>query len=306
MGPEGDAKERSKEMNGKRIAVGTVAVAALVAIVMHGIASDEKKDVSSKTAESSVVTNDNGSVSRSFTECTVTTNGSMVIEHRRETRTNMDAEGNMLETSTSEYTQSYPVGDSPMAVSSFGGGTQDALMLPAVKKGDKPAVNSDSFLGLKFGDVFESDKFERDADNRHLLRAAFTPKKPLADFDDYYVYVTPTTHRVAMVYACAKKAVDPGLRPRRHYLVEALEKKYNTWARLRSYWLPLYELDIGSDRHVRICLSGATENYETVIAAWDNTIGAIAMDEYEAIRDAERKAAADRRAKRVSDAQDAF
>ena len=293
-------------MNRKGIAVASVASVALAALVMHVMASDAQKDVSSKTAESTVVTNDNGSVSRSFTECTVTTNGSMVIEHRRETRTNMDAEGNMLETSTSEYTQSYPVGDSPMAVSSFGSRGQSGLPVITAKQDSKPVVNSDSFLGLKFGDKFESDKFEPDPDNKHLLRAKFTPKKPLTDFDDYFVYVTPTTHRVAMVYACAKQPVDPGMRPRRHYLVEALEKKYNTWARLRSYWLPLYELDIGSDRHVRICLSGATDDYETVIAAWDNTIGSVAYDEYETIREEARKAAADKRAKRMSEAQEAF
>ena len=293
-------------MNRKGIAVASVAVVVLAALVMCGrAASDELKDVSSKTAESTVVTNDNGSVSRSFTECTVTTNGSMVIEHRRETRTNMDSEGNMLETSTSEYTQSYPVGDSPMAVSGFGGRQQPALTL-AKPNGDKLAVNTDSFLGLKFGDEFKCDKFEQDPANSQLLRAKFEPKKPLADFNDYFVYVTPTTHRVAMVRACAKDAVDPGPRPRRHYLVEALEKKYGTWARLRSWWLPLYELDIGSDRHVRLCLSGATDDYETVIAAWDDAILSIAYDEYETIREEARKAAADKRAKRVSEAQEAF
>ena len=294
-------------MNGKGIAVASVAVVALAALVTCGrAAADEQKDVSSKTAESTVVTNDNGSVSRSFVECTVTTNGSMVIEHRRETRTNMDAEGNMLETSTSEYTQSYPVGDGgPMAVPGLCSRQQPALTL-SKPKDDKPTVNTDSFLGLKFGDEFKCDKFEQDPANSQLLRAKFTPKKPLVDFDDYFVYVTPTTHRVAMVRACAKEAVDPGLRPRRHYLVEALEKKYGTWARLRSYWLPLYELDIGSDRHVRLCLSGATDDYETVIAAWDNAILSIADDEYEAIREEARKAAADRRAKRMSEAQEAF
>lgn len=293
-------------MNRKGMAAMSVAAVAVAALVMHGVAeSNGQKDVSSKTAESTVVTNDNGSVSRSFTECTVTTNGSMVIEHRRETRTNMDAEGNMLETSTSEYTQSYPVGDSPMAVSGFGGRGQPALTLSGAKD-DKPAVNTDSFLGLKFGEEYKSDKFDPDPANSQLLRAKFTPKKPLADFDDYFVYVTPTTHRVAMVRACAKEAVDPGLRPRRHYLVEALEKKYGTWARLRSWWQPLYELDIGSDRHVRLCLSGATDDYETVIAAWDDAILSIAYDEHEAIREEARKAAADKRAKRVSEAQDAF
>jgi hypothetical protein len=40
-------------------------------------------------------------VSRLFTESTVATNGNMVTERRRETRTNMDMDGNVLETTTS-------------------------------------------------------------------------------------------------------------------------------------------------------------------------------------------------------------
>ena len=98
--------------NGKKL-TGTAA-AALIAVAGIGFAaatSAEKRDVSQKSSEASVVTNDNGSVSRTFTECTITTNGSMVTEHRRETRTTLDTEGNMLESSTSEYAQSYSVGD---------------------------------------------------------------------------------------------------------------------------------------------------------------------------------------------------
>ena len=295
-------------MKGKAVAMVSLAVAALAALVVHGkAASNGQKDVSSKTAESTVVTNDNGSVSRSFTECTVTTNGSMVIEHRRETRTNMDSEGNMLETSTSEYTQSYPVGDSPMSVSGFGrqGGSQ-LLTLPSLKQDDRPAANADSFLGLKFGDEYKSDSYEASDDNPNLLRAKYTPKKGLAGFDDYYVYVTPTTHKVAMVYAGAKEMLDPGPRPRRHYLVEALEKKYGTWARLRSWSRPLYEFDIGSGRHVRLCLANSTPDYETVVMAWDGDLLGVAAEESEAIRQEKLKEAADRRSRLVSEAQDAF
>ena len=81
-------------------AFGGLLVAA--AFCVHAAADKPKpKDMTSKTAESSVTTNDNGSVSRVFTESTVTTNGNMVTERRRETRTNMDMEGNVLETSTS-------------------------------------------------------------------------------------------------------------------------------------------------------------------------------------------------------------
>ena len=271
------------------------ALLALTAVVgISAAAVSEKRDVSSKSSESSVTTNENGSVSRVFTECTVTTNGNMVTERRRETRTNTDTEGNVLETSTSEYAQSYSVGDVGIAP------------LAAAGSGEAPAADSDSFMGLKFGEVFECTNFVADADEPTLVRAEFTPKKALAGFDDYYVYVTPKTHRVAKVYACARNAVEPGARWRRHYLIEALEKRYQTWARLCSYRRPCYAFDIGCGRRVTACLAGASRDYETVIAAWDDGILADAADEQAEIAAEARKAAAERRSQRVSDAADAF
>ena len=205
-------------------AVGTVF--ALTVISACGKASDAAKAdgaTTAKTSESVSVTNDNGSVTRSFTECNVTTNGSMVTERRRETRTTTDTAGNVLETSTSEYAQSYPVGDVGL------------VSLAKEAKADENAAakaDNSSFLGLEFGSVFEGTNFVKDVDEPTLLRAGYTPKKALAGFDDYYVYVTPTTHKVVKVFACAKESVDPGARGRRHYLLEALEKRYGTWARL--------------------------------------------------------------------------
>ena len=279
----------------------TVAVAgallAAAAVCIQAVADKPKaKELTSKTAESSVTTNDNGSVSRLFTESTVTTNGNMVTERRRETRTNMDLEGNVLETSTSEYAQSYPVGDvgvTPLAAQAVGG--------------DEPAKgNADSFLGLKFGETFTSTNFVEDANDPDFVRATFKPKKPLEGFDDYYVYVTPKTHKVAKIYACAKDAVDPGARWRRHYLIEALEKRYGTWARLCSWRRPCYSFEIGPYRHVTACLSGSSDSYETVIAAWDDAIGSQAVQERDELREEARKTAAEKRGKRVSAAADAF
>jgi len=274
-------------------------LALTAAIGFAAASSDGRKDVTSKNSEASIVTNDNGSVARSFTECTVTTNGNMVTEHRRETRTTLDTEGNLLETSTSEYAQSYPVGDSQPLVRSIA---------DAGKKIDGADAQpvEDSFLGLKFGGVFEGTNLVQDADEPTLLRATFTPKKALAGFDDYYVYVTPTTHKVVKVYACAKKAIEPGARWRRHYLIEALEKRYHTWARLCSYRRPCYAFDIGGGRYVTACLAGASRDYETILAAWDDGLLTTAADETEAIREAARKAAAEKRQIRVKDAADAF
>lgn len=284
--------------NNEKLTVTVAVTLAIVAFICFA-ASSEKKDVSQKSSEASVVTNENGSVSRTFSECTITTNGSMVTEHRRETRTMLDTEGNVLESSTSEYAQSYSVGDVGMAPLS--------ASLTAKSDNNEPSVaNTDSFLGLKFGEEFKGTNFVNDADEPTLLRATFTPKKQLSGFDDYYVYVTPKTHKVVKVFACAKNAIEPGARWRRHYLIEALEKRYQTWARLCSYRRPCYAFDIGSGRYVTACLAGASRDYETVVAAWDDSLLTVAADETEAIRAEARKAAAEKRNVRVNDAADAF
>lgn len=283
-----------KEKNTK-IAVG-VLLTLTAFLGFAAIAKTAKKESAQKSSETSVSTNENGSVSRVFTECTITTNGNMVTERRRETRTTMDTAGNVLESSTSEYAQSYSASDNGITP------------LNAAKNAahEASAAKTDSFLGLAFGDTFEGTNFVADADEPTLLRTTFTPKKPLAGFDDYYVYVTPKSHKIVKVFACAKKAVEPGARWRRHYLIEALEKRYQTWARLCSYRRPLYAFDIGSGRYVTACLAGATSDYETVVAAWDDALLTAAADEHAALREEARRAASEKRARRVTDAADAF
>ncbi len=275
------------------------AMLAFVACVAFAKSANEAKGrQTSKTAESSVTTNENGSVSRTFLESTVTTNGNMVTEHRRETRTNMDMEGNVLETSTSEYAQSYPVGDNGVRpLASISGRAEPS---------DATETKFDSFLGLKFGDTFAATNYVRDASEPDYLRAQFKPKKPLAGFDDFYVYVTPKTHKIAKIFACAKNPVEPGSRWRRHYLIEALEKRYNTWARLCSWFRPCYSFDVGPGRHVTACLDGASDSYPTIIAAWDDDVGFVAAEEREQMLEEARKTAAEKRNRRVSDAADAF
>ena len=281
-----------------KIVMASAAVFAVTALLGYAASTGAgKKDSSQKSSESTVSTNENGSVSRTFTEMTVSTNGNMVTEHRRETRTTLDADGNMLATTTSEYAQSYPVGSESFTTPVRG----DA-------DGTVDRASSDSFMGLKFGEAFGDGetKFMNDSDEPTLLRAAFTPKKALAGFDDYYVYVTPKTKKVVKVYACAKEAVDPGTSWRRHYLIEALEKKYQTWARPRSWCRPVYTFDIGSGRYVTACLAGSSRDYETVLVGWDDALLTTAADETEEIRQEARKQALEKRRSRVSDAADAF
>ena len=292
-------EERNDTMKKTGTALTVASVAAAITLIGFAAAScDEKKDVSQKSSEASIVTNDNGSVARTYVESTVTTNGNMVTERRRETRTTLDADGNMLESSTSEYAQSYPVGEEGM--SSFTTRVEQ-------KESESPdAKVEEGFLGLKFGEEFKGTNLVSDIEEPTLLRATFTPAKKLAGFDDYYVYVTPKTHKVVKIYACAKEAVDPGTNWRRHYLIEALEKRYNTWARPRSWCRPIYTFAIGSGRFVTACLADASRDYETVLVAWDDALLTTAADETEEIRQEARKSAAEKRKAQVDDAASAF
>jgi len=292
-------EERNDTMKNTGTALTVASLAAAITLIGFAAAScDEKKDVSQKSSEASIVTNDNGSVARTYVEATVTTNGNMVTERRRETRTTLDADGNMLESSTSEYAQSYPVGEEGMA--SFAKRVEQ-------KDDESPdAKVEEGFLGLKFGEEFKGTNLVSDIEEPTLLRATFTPAKKLAGFDDYYVYVTPKTHKVVKIYACAKEAVDPGTNWRRHYLIEALEKRYNTWARPRSWCRPIYTFVIGSGRFVTACLAGASRDYETVLVAWDDALLTTAADETEEIRREARKSAAEKRKAQVDDAASAF
>ena len=292
-------EERNDTMKKTGTALTVASVVAAITLIGFAAAScDEKKDVSQKSSEASIVTNDNGSVARTYVEATVTTNGNMVTERRRETRTTLDADGNMLESSTSEYAQSYPVGEEGMA--SFAKRVEQ-------KDDESPdAKVEEGFLGLKFGEEFKGTNLVSDIEEPTLLRATFTPAKKLAGFDDYYVYVTPKTHQVVKIYACAKEAVDPGTNWRRHYLIEALEKRYNTWARPRSWCRPIYTFAIGSGRFVTACLADASRDYETVLVAWDDALLTTAADETEEIRQEARKSAAEKRKAQVDDAASAF
>ena len=287
-----------KNCRGRKLTGAMAGVLAATAVIGLSAAScDEKKDVSQKSSEAAVVTNENGSVSRTFAECTVSTNGGMVTEHRRETRTTLDSDGNVLATTSTEYAQTYPVGDTGMASLSS---------RPMSSEGAAAQEDADSFMGLKFGEVFASTNFFTDAGEPSLLCARFSPKKALAGFDDYFVYVTPKTHKVVKVYACAKEAVDSGSRWSRNYIIEALERRYHTWARPRHFFRPVYTFVIGPGRYVTACLAGYSGKYETVLAAWDDAMLTAGADEAEEIRREALKNAAERRSRRVTDAADAF
>lgn len=279
-------------------------VAALAGLAGCGDvnAAQEAKNAPAPTTscKETVVSNADGSVTRT----------------RTETKEFKDEAGNVIGHETSTYTETTFEGDKPAAKESEkeGGKPADAEKDDA-KKGDAaesarpaaPAVATDAFLGLKFGEAVPGADKAEDVPGEPALKAVkFTPAKKLAGFDDYYAYVTPKTHKLVKVCACAKEAVDGGTFGRRHYLVEALEKRYRTWARLASFTLPYYVFDVGPDRGVSICLVGASDDYETVIAAWDDAAARLARDEYRELRDEAYRQAVERRNSRVQEAASAF
>jgi hypothetical protein len=134
----------------------------------------------------------------------------------------------------------------------------------------------------------------------------FTPERKLSGFDDYYAFVSPKSRKLVKVCACAKKKVSPDPYGRRHYLVEALEHRYKTTARLASWIRPLYVLDIAPGKGVSICLADASNDYETVITAWDDDAARLASSELRELRDEAFRKALENRSKAVKEAQGAF
>ena len=272
--------------------------AGLVALVGTClVAKEQQPGAADKAKTPAAVEKAKEPATRTQVETSVTTNGNLVTERRRETTTTTDADGNVIATCTSENLQTYPVGETA---------TAGIVAAPSAKA---EPVDTDAFLGLKFGDAFKVDKKDivQDEDEPSLVRAKFKPAKPLAGFDDYFVYLTPKTHKVAMVCACAKKAIEPtDGNWRRHYLVEALEKRYRTWARRLSWTHPYYRFDVAPGRSITACLAGASEDYEALITAWDSDVTRLADEERRAIDEEARKAAEKNRNKRIQDAINAF
>ena len=257
--------------------------AGLVALVGTCLVAKEKQADVAEKAKPAAAEKAKEPATRTQVETSVTTNGNMVTERRRETTTTTDADGNVVATCTSESLQSYPVGDTA---------TAGVVAVPSAK-----------------ADPVDTDEKDivRDVDEPSFVRAKFKPAKPLAGFDDYFVYLTPKTHKVAMVCACAKKAIEPtDGNWRRHYLVEALEKRYRTWARRLSWTHPYYRFDVAPGRRVTVCLAGASDDYEAVISAWDAEVTRVADEERAEIAEEARKAAEKNRTKRMQDALDAF
>ncbi|MBR1871090.1 MAG: hypothetical protein IJ802_04620 [Kiritimatiellae bacterium] len=271
---------------GNKTLAAFAAAAAAGSLAMFALASGDDsgaKAVTNKTSETSVVTNENGSVSHTFTETSVTTNGNMVTERRRETCTSTDAAGAVLQTVTSEYASSWSIGGVPDADAADADDGEDKSTY------GEAAGPLDTFLGLRFGDVFEVPEDATPVREDGLLRLPFTPGERLDGFDDYFVYFTPATHKIARVCACARLTPDPAANSRYHYLITAIERRYNVVPRLLSWYLPHYAFDVAQGKRITVRLSGASIDYQTIVSASDAAMLQLARRENEERRQEERK-----------------
>ena len=271
-------------------------IAAMAGLAGCGEVNANEQNVGALNTKETVVTNADGSVTTT----------------KREEREIKDDEGNVIGHESSVYTET--VSADVAAARKNGDGAKEAAAKEgseakgeaAVKEGGK-APAADSFLGLKFGEVPAGAEEAKDVPGEPTLKMVkFEPTKKLAGFDDYYAFVTPKSHKLVKVCACAKNEVESNVFGRRHYLVEALEKRYGVPARLASWIRPLYVLDIAPRRGVSICLTDAANDYETVITAWDDDAARTAASELRELRDESYRKAIEERNSSVNSAAEAF
>ena len=271
-------------------------IAAMAGLTGCGEVNANEQNTGALNAKETVVTNSDGSVTTT----------------KREEREIKDDEGNVIGHESSVYTETVSAdvaaarkkGDTAKEVVAKDGAEAKG---EAARREDGKTAAADSFLGLKFGEVPAGAEEAKDVPGEPALKMVkFEPAKKLAGFDDYYAFVTPKSHKLVKVCACAKNEVESNVFGRRHYLVEALEKRYGTTARLASWIRPLYVLDIAPRRGVSICLSDAANDYETVITAWDDDAARTAASELRELRDESYRKAIEERNSSVNSAAEAF
>ncbi len=265
-------------------------IAAMAGLTGCGdLHAENSKDVPAAVNEKeTVVTNANGTITRT----------------KRSEREIKDADGNVIGHETSVYSETVPAQQVKKGDASSNNKT--AGPESSSDKAAEKAAN-DTFLGLKFGEVPPgADKAESVPGESALKMIKFKPEKTIKGFDEYYAFVSPKTHKLVKVCACAKEEIVHDSFGRRHYLVEALENRYGVPARLASWVRPLYVLDIAPGRGVSICLSDASNEYETVITAWDDDVARLAASELREMRDEAFRKAIEERTKAVKEAASAF
>lgn len=275
-------------MNTDTMKYGMIAAMAGLAGCGELQASDAQNVPTTVNEKETVVTNANGTVTRT----------------KRSEREIKDVNGNVIGHETSVYSETVPKDE---ASSQKKGEVKDTKDKTAGPENQAEKVANNSFLGLKFGEVPQgADKAEDVPGESALKMIKFVPEKKLKGFDEYYAFVSPKTRKLVKICACAREEVQSDSVGRRHYLVEALENRYGVPARLASWIRPLYVLDIAPNRGVSICLSDASNDYETVITAWDDDAARLAASELREMRDEAFRKAVEERANAVKEAAGAF
>lgn len=275
-------------MNTDTMKYGMIAAMAGLAGCGELQASDAQNIPATINEKETVVTNANGTITRT----------------KRSEREIKDAKGNVIGHETSVYSETVPKDEVSSQKKSEVKDTKDKTAGPENQAGK---VANNSFLGLKFGEVPQgADKAEDVPGESALKMIKFVPEKKLKGFDEYYAFVSPKTRKLVKICACAREEVQSDSVGRRHYLVEALENRYGVPARLASWIRPLYVLDIAPNRGVSICLSDASNDYETVITAWDDDAARLAASELREMRDEAFRKAVEERANAVKEAAGAF
>lgn len=275
-------------MNTDTMKYGMIAAMAGLAGCGELQASDAQNVPATINEKETVVTNANGTITRT----------------KRSEREIKDSNGNVIGHETSVYSETVPKDEASSQKKSEVKDTKDKTAGPE-NQAEKVANNS--FLGLKFGEIPQgADKAEDVPGESALKMIKFVPEKKLKGFDEYYAFVSPKTRKLVKICACAREEVQSDSVGRRHYLVEALENRYGVPARLASWIRPLYVLDIAPNRGVSICLSDASNDYETVITAWDDDAARLAASELREMRDEAFRKAVEERANAVKEAAGAF
>lgn len=275
-------------MNTDTMKYGMIAAMAGLAGCGELQASDAQNVPATINEKETVVTNANGTITRT----------------KRSEREIKDSNGNVIGHETSVYSETVPKDEASSQKKSE---VKDIKDKTAGPENQAEKVANNSFLGLKFGEIPQgADKAEDVPGESALKMIKFVPEKKLKGFDEYYAFVSPKTRKLVKICACAREEIQSDSVGRRHYLVEALENRYGVPARLASWIRPLYVLDIAPNRGVSICLSDASNDYETVITAWDDDAARLAASELREMRDEAFRKAVEERANAVKEAAGAF
>jgi hypothetical protein len=254
-------------------------------------ANIQAKSPSNVNVKETVVTNADGTVTRT----------------KKEEREIKDANGNVIGHETSVYSETVSADQAYKEKPDVKGDADKASEPKVEEKSDVKTEGSDTFLGLKFGEVPEGAQQSVDVPGEGALKMfKFSPARKLKGFDEYFAFVSPKTHKLVKVCACAKNAIDSDSFGRRHYLVEALESRYKVPARLSSWIRPFYVLDIAPGRGVSICLEDASDDYETVITAWDEDAARLAASELRELRDEAYRKVVEEHSNAIKEAAGAF